>query len=82
MAPVASTEHLGVKDLRVASNHFKVLEFALVHVLGHYNWFETPALGSEALDTFCVLESQLCTNFMSELIDSEINNVERYEMMV
>ena len=80
MAPVASTENMGIKAMRATSNHIKVLEFALVHTLGLYNWFPSVALGSEAADTFCVLESALCDNLMSELFDPEIDNIPRYEM--
>jgi len=80
MAPVASTENLQIKALRAAANHIKVLEFALVHTLGLYDWFPPVALGSEAIDLFCVLESALCDNLMSELFDPEIDNIPRYEM--
>ena len=60
LAPVASTQYLKVKTLRAAANHITLTQFALVHVLGLYNWFPPFYEGSEAADTFCVFESQLC----------------------
>lgn len=59
-----------------------MLEFALTHKLGLYDWFPPVALGSEAIDLFCVLESAVCENLMSELFDPEIDNIPRYEMGV
>ena len=82
MAPVASTEHLGIKAMRLAANHITVTEFALVHVLGLYDWFPPMSEASEAADTFCVFESQLCDTLMSELFDPEIDNLPRFEMGV
>ena len=77
LAPVASTEHLGVKALRAAANHIKVLEFVMTHKLSLYSWFPPVSLGSEAIDTFCVLEPAVCTSLMSELFDPEIDNISR-----
>lgn len=82
LAPVASTEHLQIKSLRLAANHIHLLEFALTKVKSFYDWFPPMSLGSAAADTFCLLESKLCTNFMSEIFNPEVDNISRYEMGV
>ena len=56
LAPVASTQYLKIKSMRLAADHIKVTKFALVDVLGLYNWFPPVSLGSEAIDTFCIFE--------------------------
>ena len=45
-----------------------------------YDWFPSLTPESEALDAFCLLESELCENFLSEIMDPVINNIPRYEM--
>ena len=82
LAPVASTEHLKIKTLRMAANHIKILEPALVDALGFYDWFPPTYLGSAAVDAFCSLESKLCTTLVSEVFDPEVNNIPRAYMGV
>ena len=64
----------------MAANRIHATEFALVHELGMYDWFPSLTPESEALDAFCLLESELCENFLSEIMDPVINNIPRYEM--
>ena len=80
LAPVASTQYLKVNALRAAANHITATQFALVHVLGLYNWFPPVSEGSAALDTFCVFEPTLCETFASLVFDPEIDNMPRMEM--
>ena len=82
MAPVASTEHLAIKPLRAAANRIRILEFLMTRIFSFYDWFPHMALESEAVDTFCLFESELCLNILSELFDPEIDNLERFEMGV
>ena len=39
-------------------------------------------LGSEAIDAFCLIEKDLCRNFMSHLLNPALDNVDRFEMGV
>jgi len=79
LAPVASTEHLEIKSLRMAADHIHILEPLLTREFNYYNWFAPMTLGSEALDAACLVVSELCTDFASEMFDPEINNISRYE---
>jgi len=46
--------------------------------MSYYNWFPPISLGSEAVDAFCFFESNLCTTLMSDLINPEVDNIERF----
>ena len=82
LAPVASTQYLKVKSLRAAANHIHLCTFLLTDVLSYYSWFAPMYLGSEAIDAFCLIEKDLCRNFMSHLLNPALDNVDRFEMGV
>ena len=39
LAPVASTEHISNKKIRLVSDHIGIAEYYIVDVLGIYNWW-------------------------------------------
>ena len=82
LAPVASTQYLKIKSLRAAANHIHLCTFLLTDVLSYYSWFAPMYLGSEAIDAFCLIEKDLCRNFMSHLLNPALDNVDRFEMGV
>ena len=54
----------------------------LVDQMGLYSWFPQGSEGSVAIDTMCALAKGLCTKFGDFLVDEEVDNVSRFEMMV
>ena len=74
---MANTANITQKELVIAAQSIDVMVYELVYKKGFYNWFPPMHRLSEAINGFCAIAGDLCTNFGVMMLDETIDNVSR-----
>lgn len=83
LAPVASTANIANKYLVAAANKIRVLEAAIVHGLGYYNWFAPMPMAVGAIDVVCDTLPDVCKFIGKTVLGNDaVDNAGRFDVFM